>query len=187
MQLPNGHQKKDGEQKPSEAVHGILRIPTDSGKSPEETRWMQEHHNSNHALWYLSMIVYGIIQGQTSANDEKRTKNILAHLFCLREFISGNRKLSLILQNLLDALTAEAPKDPSGWTHFVYVHWYLIRSFAEHYGEADKCFPETDYEKVSDRLYHRECLKLWWWKLMTRKLVKSFRHLLKNRGGEKTS
>lgn len=103
-------------------AHGILRIPPESGKSPEETQWMQQHHNSGHALWYLSMIVHGIIQGQASSNDEKRTKNILAHLSCLREFISGDRKLSLILQNLLDALTVELPKDPLGWTHFVYVH-----------------------------------------------------------------
>ena len=159
---------------------GVLKIPAESGANPEETRWMQEHHNSGHALWFLSMAVHSIINGQNTGLTGRKAKSALAHLYCLREFIQDkDRLLGRSVENLIEALLCEFPQDRFGWMHFMHKHWYLIRTLAEHYDQHEKCFGKEDYRKLCDIVYGREHVKVWWWRLRFTKLAKAVRHRIR--------
>ncbi len=161
---------------------GILRIPVESGKTSEETQWMQEHHNSGHALWFLSMAVHNIINGKHIEDGPRKANTVLAHLSCLREFIRNeDPRLKIIIARFIETLLSEFPTNGTSWKHFIHTHWYLIRAFAEHYDQHEKCFNQAIYEKVSDVVYGRQYLRAWWWELTLRKLAKFSRHISKEK------
>lgn len=164
-------------------------VLVESAKSedPDERRTGQEFHNARHALWFLSMSVYGVVRNSaTHVNPEKKDK-ILAHLTCLGEFLLPEQhRVKVIVKQLSDAILSEAPTHRMEWAHFLHRHWFLIRSFASYYGKSGDCFPMTEYSKVSDVLGKRQYFKLWWWSLKIEKLVKSIKHniqILTTRGG----
>ncbi len=149
-QLEENYQNKVKLVLESEAVglEGVVMPQADSLPQIDK-RLMQEHHNSGHALWFLGMVVYGITHENPSFSTEKKAFKTLAHLICLREFVSDEAmSLRKILSELIDAIQAEAPIDHASWTKFIYSHWNVIRELAEHYGHAEKCFPNSEFEKI---------------------------------------
>ena len=161
-----------------------------NSEGPEERRTGQEFHNARHALWFLSMSVYGVVRNSpTHVNPEKKDK-ILAHLTCLGEFLLPEQhRLKIIVKQLSDAILSEAPTNHMEWAHFLYRHWFLLRSFAGYYEKSGDCFSMADYGKVSDVLGKRQYFRPWWWRLKMEKVAKScihsFRVLRINRRGQK--
>jgi|GEM_PF-2096508 len=162
-----------------EAFPAVLVTP-DKSEDPDERRTGQEFHNARHALWFLSMSVYGVIRNSaTHVNPEKKDK-ILAHLTCLREFLLPEQlRLKVISKQLSDAILAEAPRNRMEWAHFLHRHWFLLRSFASYYEKSGNCFSMTDYGKVSDVLGKRQYCRPWWWRLKIEKAAKSCRHSIR--------
>ena len=156
---------------------GMLRVPFDETRNLEENQKMREHHNANHALWYLTMITHSITHDRPHQNTEQKTERVIAHLSHLREFIQDpTMKHRLIIERIFNALVSETPKTHSQWTHFIYVYWNLIQNFAEHYGHREKCFPDSEDQKITDIVHHRQYLKGWWWKIQTDTLYKKMRY-----------
>lgn len=130
---------------------GILRLEADPGQSPQETRSMREYHNSGHAIWYLSVLVYAVTYGKRDFRYVEKANRVLGHLSCLREFIQNeDLRYKAALARLIEALLVEFPDDYEKWAHFLFTHWFVIRCFAERYGHNEKCFPMESYRKVRD-------------------------------------
>ena len=112
---------------------GMIRIVGNSQQDSDPAfHTMQEHHNANHALWYLTMIVHAITHDKPHQNTEQKTERVLAHLSHLREFIQDpSVKHRLMIDRIFDSLVSETPKTNSQWTHIIYVNWNLIQNFAE--------------------------------------------------------
>ena len=175
-------EKIDNKQLPSNSGHrqegGILRTPDEFIKEwQEEGHSVQEYHNANHALWYLTMIVHAITHNRPRQNTRQKTERVLAHLSYLREFVQDpNLKHRRTIERIFDALLGENPRDHSQWTHFIYVHWNLIQSFAERYGHREKCFPDSEYQKIADVVHHRHYFKKWWWKIQAETWYRKIRY-----------
>ncbi len=165
---------------------GIVRIEKEANESEQEFYTLQEHHNANHALYYFSIITDSMLRGITTGNDREKIQRIKEHMMTLREFISEDKvELKRVVNSLLERLEKFSPVQRKEFAKSIYKNWSLILSFAEAYGHHDRCFSEDKYQKLQDVVLGRCYFKIWWWKLTTRKLVKSFRHFLKNRGGER--
>jgi len=123
----------------------------------ENRRLMQEHHNSGHALWFLAMVVYGITHNSSNFSTEKKSFKTLAHLICLKEFISYDEvNLRKMIVELIEAIQTKSPHDHNTWTDFIYKHWNAIVSLAEHYGHREKCFPHSEYGKICAIIHKKE-------------------------------
>lgn len=167
---------------------GILRVPIDATKGAEENRKMREHHNANHALWYLTMIVHAITHEKPYQNTKQKTERVLAHLSHLREFINDpTLQHKKMIESLFDFLLSEHPASHSQWTHFVYMHWNLIQNFADHYGHKKKCFPDSEYHKISDIVHHVQYFRKWWWDLKWEALYRKVRFAWARRQVKKAS
>lgn len=168
----------------TDQTKGYLIIPEGVGDDLGDKRCAQEHHNSGHALWYLSMAVHALIHENPSQISSEKTERIIGHLTCLREFLpDDNPYLRVLVTGLLRATETEKPGTYSEWLRFVYTHWQAIRTLAERYGNHDKCFPMTAYLKISDLVNNRQWRKLWWWKLEMHKLNLVLKQVMK--GGQK--
>ncbi len=112
----------------------------------------QTRHNASHALYSLAMIAGGVISLKGHRADYfPRVLRIHCHLMFLKEFIRPEQvKLGLKVDRLCEALLTENPSTKAGWLHFMYHHWFLIRSFADEYGWGEKCCSETTYEKLRE-------------------------------------
>jgi hypothetical protein len=160
--------------------NGFLIIPEGVGDDLGEKRCVQEHHNASHALWYLSMAVHALINGNPDQISREKAKRITGHLTYLREFLpDGAPDLRALVTDLLHSTEAENPETYSDWLRFVYAHWRGIRSLAERYGNHDKCFPMTAYVKITDLVNNRHWRKVWWWKVGMHKLHHGLKSVLK--------
>jgi len=162
---------------------GILMEDTDASGLVEKQK-LQEYHNSGHALWFLSMAVYGVIENKPDRHNPEKTNRILGHLICLREFIPQEKgRLRIITKKLSEAILAESPDNRTKWLHFLYQHWFLIRSFAKYYGSDDeskvkyddKCFPMELYDRVRDVYLNQHYFKSWWWRMKISQFVRRLR------------
>ncbi len=159
---------------------GFLIIPEGVGDDLGEKSCVQEHHNAGHALWYLSMAVHALIHGPPGQISAEKTKRITGHLTCLREFLPDNNPhFRSLVTELLNYIEIERPATYSKWLHFVYTHWWIIRSIAERYGSHDKCFPTVAYAQVSDLVNNRQWRKLWWWNLRCQKVSRCTIRMIK--------
>lgn len=144
-------------------VNGII-MPEDK-EHQEASRIKQERHNLGHVLWFLSTILFGITNGSDLKKTctTQTTDRIIAHLVCLREYVpSSNYRLKLTVRKLIEELIIESPSGKLKWSYFFLYHWPLLRSFAGHWNEEDKCFPEGCYLKVKD-VVERKHTRRWWW------------------------
>lgn len=66
---------------------GIVRVMRESFESEDEFQTVQEQHNANHALYYLSIITDAIIRGRASGNDGEKIKRTKEHMRNLYEFL----------------------------------------------------------------------------------------------------
>lgn len=138
---------------------GSLRAPDCDG------RRNQEMHNASHATWILSMVLSDIVDLRAERNTAKRTNRVLAHLSCLREFILDEHlRFYALINKLIKSLKKDFPDDDLTWTEFVVKHWVMIRAFAAHYGNDEKCFPQERYGQICDLYFKRHYVRRWWWK-----------------------
>lgn len=158
-----------------EIIGSILVGP--ASEDPNKQAHIQEHHNARHALWFIYMVVTDIISGREQFSKAKSTNKIIAHLVCLKEFIDSSRlRLRLAVRQLSEALLVEFPDSSTKWTHFLFRHWFLVRTIAKEYQSDEKCFSLAYYEKVSDVLHGRQRMRFWWWKAKMNEGLLYLRH-----------
>ncbi len=159
---------------------GLLRVPADPGMSNEESRTMQQRHNINHALYYLSMISNSIIQGRKRWADAAKAERIIDHLSCCQEFLAENEgEVRAAVRLLLQNLENHRPSSLEDWAKFVRKNWVPITTLASKYGSKEISFPEENLEKISDVAQKKQFLKTWWWKVRTEKLQMRLKKLFK--------
>lgn len=170
---------------------GIL-MGDSSAAGLQEKQEQQEYHNSGHALWFLLMAAYGVVENQQAKLGADKTNRILAHLTCLREFIPEEKaRLRAITKELCEAILAEFPDSRMKWLHFLDEHWFLIQSFAEYYKRENERrheasgeqynkgydqFSEALYQKIHDVHLSRHYFRLWWWGKKIGRLTRGFKH-----------
>ncbi|OGW81687.1 MAG: hypothetical protein A3B72_03730 [Omnitrophica bacterium RIFCSPHIGHO2_02_FULL_45_28] len=140
----------------------------------------QEYHNSGHALSFFSMATYAILNGMNLPNSSGNAVNrIVAHLVCLKEFTpTGDYRLSLLIDRLIEVLLIEQPSDKMTWCKFLTQYRILICSFASYYGHRNskqgknECFEMCSFRKLQDILSGRHYFKIWWLKPRVRKIMR---------------
>ncbi len=163
----------------SDQKDGIVRLVRNLRQSEDEFRTVQEQHNANHALYYFSIITDSLIRGWSAGDDCAKIRRIKAHMMNLREFISDDEaRLKAAIHVLLERLDKFYPTQRKQFALFIYKNWPSIRCFAKAYGHEERCFSMDKYKKIRDIVGGNHYLKLWWWKMKTRKSCREFRKIL---------
>ncbi|MDP3921727.1 MAG: hypothetical protein Q8R76_13090 [Candidatus Omnitrophota bacterium] len=150
---------------------GIVRIVSKSPLTPE-IRTMQESHNANHALYYLSLMTYAITYGmRRDWSNQSKAERIVAHLSSLSEFICEEEiQLKETIENLIGLLTETTFATADDWGIFLYENWSLFETLSHKYSHDSNSFSDNKHEKLGDVIFGRKCAKIWWWKARTGKL-----------------
>ncbi|MSR77650.1 MAG: hypothetical protein EXS63_05430 [Candidatus Omnitrophica bacterium] len=128
----------------------IILVPFDLTKNNEENRLTREHHNANHALWFLSMIIYSLQPSKLHVNIKPKTDRVVAHLTHLQEVLHSTAvEHREIVTDLLNEMHVEYPAIQAHWVNFIYTHWDLLQQFADYYGQKEKCFPQESHQKIA--------------------------------------
>jgi len=181
----------DNKQLPAESDNrheGFIQAPLEYIEGwQEEGLGVQEYHNANHALWYLSMTAYSIIQGHSSWVSEGKIKRIIAHLRHLIEFIPEKEwPARVLVLHLLFELSHANPQNSSDWLLFFRDHWFLIRKVAYRYESHDPAFSLDKYQKIEDLVRGRYFFKGWWWEVSIQKIVRKMAKIWKKWMGGKS-
>lgn len=164
----------------AEQGKGLLIIPEGAREDLGEKRCVREHHNAGHALCYLAMAVHALIHETPSQMSQEKTRRIIGHLTCLREFLPNeDPQPRSLVTSLLEALKAESPDTYAEWLSFIHTQWQVIRVLAERYGSHDKCFPMSDYSKISDLVHNKQWRRSWWWEIKRKRILKGITHTAK--------
>ena len=160
---------------------GLLRVPTELGRSDEESRNIQQRHNINHALYYLSMLSNSIIQGRNNRwADGAKAERIIDHLSCCQEFLTENDgEVKTAVRILLRNLENQPPYSLNTWARFIDKNWASISILARKYGSKEISFPEENLIKIVDIARSKYFLKIWWWKVRIEKFQMRFKKYIK--------
>ncbi|MDD5218116.1 MAG: hypothetical protein PHN49_07490 [Candidatus Omnitrophica bacterium] len=147
------------------AKEGLIRIVSASVPLNAEMRTMQESHNANHALYYLSLVLHSIIHPmKRDWSSQSKAQRIIAHLSCLYEFMSEEDcVLKIAVKSVMDRLSQEPLDCAELWARFLYEHWNALEVISGKYSLDHACFCHDQYQKLEDIIYRRHYVKIWWW------------------------
>ena len=116
--------------------------------TPENHISMQEYHHARHALYFLYFGTYSVINNKTAWCTQEKIERVLVHLNCLKEFIAEDTILENSVNAILWQLNQFKPCDHKEWGRFLFHSWTSIHQIAAHYGEDQKCFPDSYFQAL---------------------------------------
>ena len=108
----------------------------------------QELHHARHALYFLYFGTYSVINNKTAWCTQEKIERVLVHMNCLKEFIAEDTVLENSVNTILWQLNQFKPSDHKEWGRFLFHSWTCIHQIAAHYGEDQKCFPDSYFQAL---------------------------------------
>ena len=156
---------------------GVVMPENDSLLDPERRREMQMNHNGRHALWYLSMALYSVLNGIGDLNEGQKTGRAIAHLaYLIENMDESDLRFKICVKRLQENLIIHYPNTKLSWALFLRDNWTLIHMLAGYFNKAEECFPGNHRKRLGDILRGVAPIKVWWWQCRYHRIFRQLRN-----------